>query len=78
MATVGAGNGEGIVRKKKFRAVLDAVADFVVDSELTVYRVTGKSRDLKGDVFFSNGVIGHPDSREAAVAEFMLYAISLS
>jgi hypothetical protein len=78
VATVGAGNGEGIMRKKKFRGVLDAVADFVVDSQFIVYRVTSKIRDLKGDVLISRGIMGHLDGREAAVAEFMLYAISLS
>jgi hypothetical protein len=50
VATIGAGNGEEMVRKKKFRAVLSTVSDFIVDSKFTVYRVTGKSRDIKGDI----------------------------
>jgi len=77
MVTVGARKREGFARKEKFGCVLDAPADFVMHSAFTVCRISGKSSDLEGDVLLCYDVMGHPDGREAAVAEFMLYAISL-
>jgi hypothetical protein len=78
METVGTRKREGFVRKEKFRRVLDALADFIVYSAFRVCRVSGKNSDLEGDVLLCHDIMGHPDGREAAVAKFMLYAISLS
>lgn len=78
MVTVGARKREGSAREEKFGRVLDALADFVMHSAFTVCRVSGKNSDLEGDVLLCDDVLGHPDGREAAVAEFMLDAISLS
>ena len=78
MATVGARKWEDFVRKEEFGRVLDALIDLVMHSDFRVCVTSDKSRDLEGDVLLCYDITGHPDGREAAVAEFMLYAISLS
>ena len=78
MVTVGAKKREGFVRKEKFGYIPDVLADFVMYSAFRVCRVSSKNSDLKGDVLLYYDIMGHPDGREAAVAEFMLYAIFLS
>ena len=78
MVTVGGRKREGSARKEKFGRVPNALADFVMHSAFRVYRVSSKSSNLEGNVLLCYDVMGHPDGREAAVAEFMLYPISLS
>ena len=78
MVTVGAGKGEGFARNEKFGRVQDTPTDYVVHVAFTVYRVSGTNTDLEGHVLLCFDLMSHPDSREAAMAEFMLYAVSLT
>jgi hypothetical protein len=78
MVTVGARKREGFARKEKFGRVLDTLADFVMHSAFMVSRISGRNSDLDGDVLLCYDIKGHPDRREATVAKFMHYAISLS
>jgi hypothetical protein len=78
MVAVRARKREGFPRKEKFGRVPYALADFVMYSAFRVYRISNRNSDLEGDILLCYNVMGHLDGREDAVAEFMLYAISLS
>jgi hypothetical protein len=74
--TVVARKGKGRQIYEKTRSIPHGPNDFFLHGEFIFSRIPG-SHDLEGQICPLSDVVSHPDSREAAMAEFMLYAVCL-